>query len=819
MRNLIPYLFGVGIVSTMATEARAENPQVTAEYIAEAGTYNNLDYVFVEGFMTGTIAREGGGTGNYKVPVAMYYPKTGGNSSAIVELTNSGFFIFTRDATGNLVACGRGDEFTTCDDNNFRVLEKLLINFVPVATESYLWRNGYAYMAVQWNKMVTDQMGAEPPDGLIRRRSAYGTIEVSTDAFEITRDAARWMRTPTAYAGGAPALAAQTKLISFGYSNGAAVQRSLLGQDGNREEDLSLIYDAFLLYAIGAPCWIFDDTAPVFGNFNPCPGSPATNGAKILSVDTQSDMEVLGGAFARDFNLGTPEADPNFVRWELAGVAHIPPLGIDMAYKGTTRSNPVDVFPVVRSAFFHLNNWVVANTNPPPTIHLDGTVDAMGNWMTAVDADANPTGGVRLPHLFAPTGVYGGIDFAQLPMYFLNSLGGQYVRFEDAVLTARYPTEQAYRTLYNGGADTVLGLGYILPEDHAKYIATPDPIPDPPPPPPDDEEPAPPSDSGCSTGGSGGTFASLIGVAFIMGMLRRRARRLAVASTLVAAAATGCDDGDSPPPGECIGHTCPDATIDLPEGGEVRLELVYIENRAPEIRTYAWFASAQDPETRPWPRHPSEWGIQDGANLCTDLRTGVFFPSSPAPTRTYMDGGTSVEFVGPTTITLDKKEATRDLVFDIEHDIIYMGEPDPALVVPGGTYDFEIAGGSDLEAQLVEGAIHVPADTRLTFPDTTEHILFPRGQDFRFLWDSDSTDPFDFAFVAFSDLYGPIGFCIGPQSGYMTIPESFIAQMPQAGIILHGLVNHNAVERSDGRKFDFLGINCRQNSYVVDSGI
>jgi len=811
------------IVSVVAVrEASAKNPAMTFEYVSDAGTFNGNQYMYVEGFMTGTIDRGGGVTGNYKIPIVMYYPKSvAGNNVGIVELTNSGFFIFTRDKTGNLVACGRGDEFTDCPSNDFRVFEKWVTNWVPLSTEGYLWRNGYTYLAVQWNKAVTDQMGPNPPDGLVRRRSVYGTIEKSTDAFEIMRDGARWLRKPTTLtANGAPPVHAMSKLLSFGWSNGTAVQRKYLLDGGNKETGGSLIYDGFFLYAIGAPCWIFDDMAPVFGNFMGCPGNPPSAGAKILSIDTTTDMELFSGVAARDPNFGTAQADPNFVRWELAGVEHIAPLILDEGYKGAAHENPVNVFPIQRGAWANLTAWVVNGTPPAPTALMQGSPDAMFNLVPVKNADGNELGGIQLPHLAAPTGVYDGVDYTLVMTAFLNSLGGRYDRWSDDVLMQKYPTPQAWKDKYNAQAEALFQAKYIVQEDRDMYVAaTPD-IPDAPPPKKFSD------DSGCSVAGGGGVASPfLLGMIVAGGLLRRRRSRtktaLAMLAGLVAVGQFGCS-GDSS--SKCVGHACPNSPINLPEGGEVRLELVYQANRAPEVRTYAWFASDQDPETRPWSRDPKNWNIQDGTDLCMDLRTGIFFPSGVPHSRTEIDAGASVRYINTTdsndVIQLNKQMNTRDLVFDMHHDILYMNEPVPSLIVPGADYDFEIDGGSGIPAQTVADALHMPQDTKLTFPVISDHITFPRNQDFRFFWDTTSENQFDYAFVSFTDLYGPVGYCIGPQSGYMTIPFSFIQMMPQSGNILHGLINHNAVKRdSDGRKFDFLGVNCRQIVYQVDPGI
>jgi len=287
---------------------------------------------------------------------------------------------------------------------------------------------------------------------------------------------------------------------------------------------------------------------------------------------------------------------------------------------------------------------------------------------------------------------------------------------------------------------------------------------------------------------------------------------------LTAAPLAGCgDDGGTP----CVGHACknPDDPINLPEGGEIRLELVHWLNRTPEVRTHAWFAKAQAPDLRPFTRPPANWAIQDGPDLCVDMRSGSYFPSGAVDSRAYMDVGDSVSFSsGGAEITLDKKLNAQDNAgYGVFHDILYINDIDPNALTPGGTYDFTVAGGPDLDAETFKGAMVLPPDNVITYPEIADHYLMRKDEDFLMVWDQKSTGPNDFAFFAIDDLYGPVGFCFGPRSGHMTIPAAFIESMPVAGNLLFGLVNHQAITRDDGRRMDFVGINCNEAKYVTDT--
>lgn len=289
---------------------------------------------------------------------------------------------------------------------------------------------------------------------------------------------------------------------------------------------------------------------------------------------------------------------------------------------------------------------------------------------------------------------------------------------------------------------------------------------------------------------------------------------------LLVAALAGCGDGgDGGDDGEECGHACPEAPINLPEGGEIRLELVHVDDGPQEVRTHAWLASEQTPATRPFPRDPANWKVQDGTDLCLDVRDMTKFPNGVPESRTYLDAGELVKFVGGgEELELHRAENVQDYANDAYHDIVYLADIDPNRVTAGTEYDFVIPGGGDVEAATYEGAIKIPEDYGVSFPDMSERVEIQRGSEYRFVWDSTSDDPYDFAFVAFNDLIGPVYFCIGPQTSYMTIPQEVIDDLPPGGTISQGLVHHRAIA-VEGRRYDFVGINCKNSNYLISDAL
>jgi hypothetical protein len=269
----------------------------------------------------------------------------------------------------------------------------------------------------------------------------------------------------------------------------------------------------------------------------------------------------------------------------------------------------------------------------------------------------------------------------------------------------------------------------------------------------------------------------------------------------------GDDDGDV-----CVGHGCADAPILLPEGGEVRFEYINKNDDAPELRTSAWFASDQTPAARPWPRDPAVWS-EYSLNTCAYVGDRDKFPNGIPESRTYRDMGDQITLTGgDVEFVLPRRENGQDDAVDVFHDILYIDDLDPADAVPDTTYAVNTP-----DAEI--GQVYLPADYEMEFPDMNSYVQIPAGESFPFIWEStESTDPFQFSFVAFGDPFGPLFICIGPDLGVMEIPASVIDELPQSGYVQHGIFNHR-VEALDERRLDLIGISCHLTDYnkVVDN--
>jgi hypothetical protein len=451
------------------------HPRVHIEYLTRVNENNGFDYVFAEGTMSGTVRD----AGSYTVPVQIHYPAEEGNGTAVLELVNSALLFCHLASRGDRP----GDRRSDADDVDN--LEKMQVTFGLAGAREYLLRNGFTHMAIQWNKMVTDFMGEAPPEGRDRRRLCYGRIEKASDGYEITRDAARWLRSTGALTGDAPPVRSHDHVIAYGLSQSGYFFRNYLIRGENTGQEI----DGFFVHAAGSMCWdLIDDTAdcpadsmclgtPRFFHWFPNEGAPPTNGAKVLAVDAQSDLDFNAGAMARDDD-GIAGSD--YVRWEVAGAPHVPVFALDMTGLGAVHQNTMDWSPIWRSAFHHLNEWVKEGTAPPTGPSIEGQMAAAENgqaWKPELDGDGNALGGIRLPPIEAPLGVYTGFDLSWFdptvaegyPYAMVFAYGGRFKQFSDEKLAKRYPTKASYRDAFVAAARKAFDAGYILEEDLRRY--------------------------------------------------------------------------------------------------------------------------------------------------------------------------------------------------------------------------------------------------------------------------------------------------------------------------------------------------------------
>jgi hypothetical protein len=86
------------------------------------------------------------------------------------------------------------------------------------------------------------------------------------------------------------------------------------------------------------------------------------------------------------------------------------------------------------------------------------------------DKDGNALGGLRLPHIAAPLGIYEGLDYAFKDSNGFFLIGGRYRPFSREELADRYPTRESYVELVAAAASDLVTTRYLLQEDATAYV-------------------------------------------------------------------------------------------------------------------------------------------------------------------------------------------------------------------------------------------------------------------------------------------------------------------------------------------------------------
>ena len=432
---------------------------ITSVTVNSSRNYENArGYTHAEITVHGTVDRTDGSVGVYAVPAALIYPRhRRANRVGVVDWVNSAYYHFFPETT----------EFGT-------------FQFTLLATEDYLFDEGYTYVSIQWDKAITEIFGpAAPVDAQSHNHLLYGSIDRSADAWEILLDAARLLKDPSVYpANDGPRPVAT--VLSSGYSQGAGAQLELLAEG----LDPDLVYDGHLIQMIGLACFKRADVAPHFGFFGDCSPLPTTGQhAPVIVLASETDMvifhpTVLG--FGKGAFFTRNPTDPNWRQYEMAGISHLPapilPLGLP-------NQNTGDARPIFRAALENLARWTRGShrESPPPPRYFRGSVDAIDAFVPVTDADGHFAGGVRLPHVEstiheqvagAPLGRHTPLNPLGLdPFNLFVFISGTFTRFSNEELLNRYRSRDQYLSRVRRAADHLAASGYITNPDRMALIA------------------------------------------------------------------------------------------------------------------------------------------------------------------------------------------------------------------------------------------------------------------------------------------------------------------------------------------------------------
>jgi len=118
--------------------------------------------VYVEATMKGNFTMADASAGTYSVPIVLIKADGPGNGFGVVDVPNTVYFVFY-----NFEMCRRPPElpagmYTHLWCGNGEGGLRLANQIYPLAwqsTEDYLFKQGYTYMAVQWDRAVTEHYG------------------------------------------------------------------------------------------------------------------------------------------------------------------------------------------------------------------------------------------------------------------------------------------------------------------------------------------------------------------------------------------------------------------------------------------------------------------------------------------------------------------------------------------------------------------------------------------------------------------------------------------------------------------------------------
>ncbi|MDG3086347.1 alpha/beta hydrolase domain-containing protein [Vibrio hannami] len=451
-----------------------------AGFSAHANTsFSNVDiesislsgkpYYQIEADLSADFVRSDNSHGAFSVPISMLVPQDRCNQTAIVDVVNSVLFEFPETALGhtpiNFARLFLGDDFISGRQHN----------------------KGFSYVAVQWNKSVTDESGT-------------GHIERGTDGYIILETLTEAMRDNLIQEYLPSKNHCKTRhVIGFGWSQTGKLLAEMLTEERNGTSDKP-VFDGLFLGVAGGICRSMEDSSYPWSYHN-CDEPPVSH-VPVVAFNTQSEVELAFGSGA----LRTPSHD--LAIYDYAGLAHIDarflPFDFVFADLGLEfQQNPVSVIPGVRASFWNLYLWVRYHISPAESqlLHsamtdldsvsfLDIRGDAsLASWSggdiysTDIDQDDVADSGIRLPHMAstigehqqynvgAPLGVYGGIDFnyAGGPgIFFAN--GGTFQPYSEEELAQLYPTKEEYMNKVRGAAYYLVFQRYLLPEDARTII-------------------------------------------------------------------------------------------------------------------------------------------------------------------------------------------------------------------------------------------------------------------------------------------------------------------------------------------------------------
>jgi hypothetical protein len=414
--------------------------------------------------------------------------------------------------------------------------------------DGFLMERGYTIVWVGWEFDVAarpDTVNIDVPHTTGPEDAPIGGL-----GFAAVRDAASWIK----HAGSAEVSA--TNALAFGVSQSGRFLRDYLYLGFNTDERGRKVFDGLISHIAGASridlnrrgaepasqgqfsatSFPFADRAlrdPVTGVVEGQLENPRARDNQPLIFYTNTSVEYWGGgrvaALVHSSPDGTDDAElPDNVRFYLlAGTQHGPePFPPAPAGRGQQMGNPIDYWWNMRALLVGMEQWLLAGTEPPASVHpghADGTlvapatlgfpqlpgvrqpasltagvrvanvlIDANGApgaslplLVPVVDADGNETSGIVHPEVRVPLATYTGWNFVDPDRgdpTALVPLAGSYIPFPATraardrsgdprpSIAERYNSKSDYLTRVRQAAERSIADRHLLEADRAPIL-------------------------------------------------------------------------------------------------------------------------------------------------------------------------------------------------------------------------------------------------------------------------------------------------------------------------------------------------------------
>lgn len=487
--GILPALVGVclWLLCLLASFAEARIVKLRIDQKAFYGTFNQGDYVRIEGMAFGEVSKS--------EPIALLDLAPTNERGKVEYVTPFTLVVPTDLRTSNrrilFDVQNRGRNITPAMFNNVPVIQGS--RFYTKIGNGFLMEQGFLVVTAAWEDGHGIQLPKVVKGGKEKPVPGMGFLAV--------RDLVAFLRYAEQDETGAPNPLSGfiEKAYGIGYSQTGRFLRDFIFQGFNVSEEGKKVFDGAFIHVPGAGRidLNYEDALPTrFPTYRtpdvPHVDIPPFSYDKLL-IRPESDPYVIHTNTSSDYwsrrasLVRTEGTIPSNVRiYDFASAPHVVRDGL----KGCDL--PIGVLdwrPVARALLLALDRWATDGTPPPesklsPLVATDDPkllgLPGYQLLVPAQDENGNELGGLRLPDLEAPLGTYGGIN---LPLSNMTCVqAGSFVPFAKTrtdglrvqdnriSLEERYTGHQDYVQRIIQAAEALVKQRLLLPEDARAII-------------------------------------------------------------------------------------------------------------------------------------------------------------------------------------------------------------------------------------------------------------------------------------------------------------------------------------------------------------